>query len=68
MNLKMKTTSLGLERPLRSFLKYLSLESYICSTSYPYPLLHVKIFLIGGTTMKGSFQMWHFWPSKLLPL
>jgi hypothetical protein len=58
----------GVGTPLRSFLKHLSLKSYICSASYPYLLLHVKILLIGGTTMKGSFQMLHFWPIKLLPL
>ncbi len=29
-------------------------------------MLPVKILLLGGATMKGSFQMWYFWPSKLL--
>jgi hypothetical protein len=56
----MKVTSLGLEHVLRSFLEHLSLESYLCLRDYPYLLLHVKILLLGGTTMKGSFRMWHF--------
>jgi hypothetical protein len=29
-------------------------------------MLHVKILLLGGATMKGSFQMWYFWPSRFL--
>jgi uncharacterized membrane protein YvlD (DUF360 family) len=62
----MKATSLGLEHVLRSLLEHLSLEIYLCLRGYPYLLLHVKILLLGGTIMKGKFQMWHFWPSIFL--
>ncbi len=48
--LKMKVTCLRLEHPLRSLLRCLSLESYMCSKGYPYPLLHVKILLLSGAT------------------
>jgi hypothetical protein len=31
------------------------MENDLCSKGYPYPLLHVKIFLLGGGTMEGIF-------------
>jgi hypothetical protein len=55
MNLKMKVTSLGLEHVLKSPLKHLSIENYLCLGGYAYLLLHVKILLLGGITMKDSF-------------
>jgi hypothetical protein len=51
----MNVTSLGLEHVLKSLLEHLSLESYLCLKRYPYLLLHVKILLLGSTTMKGNF-------------
>jgi hypothetical protein len=59
-NFKMKVTCLGLEHLFKkSCGTLLSFENYLCSRGYPYPLLHVKILLFSGATMKGSFQMWH---------
>ncbi len=62
----MKVTCLGLERLLKSLFEHLSPDNYLCLKGYPYPMLHVKILLLGGATMKGSFQMWYFWPSRFL--
>ncbi len=55
MSPKMNVTSLGLEHVLKSLLEHLSLESYLCLRGYAYLLLHVKILLLGGTTMKSNF-------------
>lgn len=57
---------LGLEHLLKSFIKHLSLENYLCLGGYPYLLLHVKMLLVGGATMKGNLWMWHFWQKILL--
>ncbi len=56
----------GVGASFESLLKHLSLESYFCLGGYPYLLLHVKILLLSGATMKGSFQMWHLWPNRFL--
>jgi len=57
---------LGLEHPLRNLFRHLSLESYLCPKGYPYPLLHVKIFLLGGVTMKGMFLNVAFFTKQIL--
>jgi hypothetical protein len=66
MSSKVKVTCLWLEHLLKSLFEHLSLDNYLCLKGYPYTMLPVKILLLGGATMKGSFQMWYFWPSKLL--
>jgi hypothetical protein len=64
--LKYEVNMLKLQHPLKSFLEHLPLKNYLCLKGYPYPLPHVKIMLLSGTTMKISFQMWHFWSNRLL--
>jgi hypothetical protein len=59
VSLKMKVTCLRLEHPLKSLFDHLPLENYFCLGDYLYHLLHVKILLFGGTTMKGSFKLWY---------
>jgi len=46
---------LGLEHPLRSLFQTLVIKESTLLGGYPYPSLHVKIFLFCGTTTKDNF-------------
>jgi len=54
VNLKMKVMCLGLEHPLSNLLGHLLLKSHFCLGDYSYPLLHVKICLLGSASMKSN--------------